>query len=180
MAGPIDAVVAIHNAFEPDMAIIDAAALDTGTRASRARGGRGTVLGFSEVLEWHAHGEEAPGLCGARGRSAPSVAEAYEKDQVAVSMLLSKGSATRCQWAMLWKRARATAAFKFSPGDLHLAGKTATSTASSRARSVPDQAKRMVSWRVSFPRTASPSSWHGCIRSRSMTTARTSTRIGST
>ena len=32
MAGPIDAVVAIHNAFRADMAAIDAAALDSAAR----------------------------------------------------------------------------------------------------------------------------------------------------
>src|SRR5205823_3062024 len=58
MAGPIDAVVAIHNAFRKDMSGIDAAALDS------ARGKPGleaTVERFrfmNEVLEWHAHGEE--------------------------------------------------------------------------------------------------------------------------
>ena len=58
MAGPIDAVVAIHNAFRADMAIIDAAALD----AARGKPGLEATVErfrfFNEVLEWHAHGEE--------------------------------------------------------------------------------------------------------------------------
>ena len=59
MAGPIDAVLAIHNAFRHDIELIDTAALES------ARGKPGlaaTVERFrflNEVLEWHAHGEDA-------------------------------------------------------------------------------------------------------------------------
>ena len=59
MAGPTDAVVAIHNAFRHDIELIDAAALDA------ARGNTGPTTAatierfrfFNEVLVWHAHGE---------------------------------------------------------------------------------------------------------------------------
>src|SRR5205809_1053673 len=58
MAGPIDAVVAIHNAFRQDMDLIDAAALDS----ARGKPGLEATVErfrfFNEVLEWHAHGEE--------------------------------------------------------------------------------------------------------------------------
>jgi len=56
MAGPLDAVTAIHNAFRRDMSGIDAAALGL------ARGEPGLTPTFerfrffNEVLVWHAHG----------------------------------------------------------------------------------------------------------------------------
>src|SRR6266545_4859219 len=79
MAGPIDAVRAIHNAFRQDITLIDSAALD----AARGKPGlEGTVERFrffNKVLEWHAHGEELA-IFPALEAVAPSVAEAYEKD----------------------------------------------------------------------------------------------------
>ena len=79
MAEPLDAVKAIHNAFRRDMAIIDAAALDS------ARGKPGLTPTverfrfFNEVLVWHAHGEELA-IFPAVEKVAPSVAEAYLRD----------------------------------------------------------------------------------------------------
>ena len=117
MAGPIDAVVAIHNAFRNDMGRIDAAALDS------ARGKPGleaTVERFrfmNEVLEWHAHGEELA-IFPALEAVAPSVAEAYEKDHRALDAAfaaLSNAVSTRDALAT----ARATAAFKYYL-DVHL------------------------------------------------------------
>ena len=78
MTSPIDAVLAIHNAFRQDMKLIDTAALDS------ARGQPGLEATverfrfFNEVLEWHAHGEELA-IFPALEAVAPSVAEAYEK-----------------------------------------------------------------------------------------------------
>jgi hypothetical protein len=117
MAGPIDAVVAIHNAFRNDMSMIDAAALDS------ARGKPGleaTVERFrfmNEVLEWHAHGEELA-ILPALEAVAPSVAEAYEKDHRALDAAfaaLNNAVSTRDALAT----ARATAAFKYYL-DVHL------------------------------------------------------------
>ena len=58
MTGPIDAVVAIHNAFRRDMSLIDAAALDS----ARGKPGLAATVElfhfFNEVLAWHAQGEE--------------------------------------------------------------------------------------------------------------------------
>src|SRR5438874_382708 len=49
MAGPIDAVVALHNAFRNDMTLIDAAALD----AARGKPGlEATVERFREFVAW--------------------------------------------------------------------------------------------------------------------------------
>lgn len=117
MPGPIDAVVAIHNAFRRDMAIIDSAAL------AAAQGGSGLEATverfrfFNEVLEWHAHGEEVaifPALEGV----APLVAEAYEKDHRALDTAfdgLNKAVSVRDPL----ETARATKAFKYFL-DVHL------------------------------------------------------------
>src|SRR5438046_3359637 len=83
MAGPIDAVRAIHNAFRHDIKLIDAAALE----AARGKPGLERTVErfrfFNEVLEWHAHGEELA-MFPALEAVAPSVAEAYERDHRAL------------------------------------------------------------------------------------------------
>src|SRR5512141_913656 len=117
MAGPIDAVRAIHNAFRQDMKLIDAAALD----AARGKPGLDATVErfrfFNEVLEWHAHGEELA-IFPALEAVAPLVAEAYEKDHRgldaafdALNDAVSAGDALAT--------ARAAAAFKFHL-DMHL------------------------------------------------------------
>jgi hypothetical protein len=117
MPGPIDAVVAIHNAFRRDIAIIDSAAL---AAAQGQPGLEATVERFrffNEVLVWHAHGEEMamfPALEGV----APLVAEAYEKDHRGLDAAfdtLSNSVSARDPLGT----ARATAAFKFFL-DIHL------------------------------------------------------------
>ena len=117
MAGPIDAVRAIHNAFRRDMAIIDAAALD----AARGKPGLESTVErfrfFNEVLEWHAHGEELA-MFPALEAVAPSVAEAYEKDHRALDAAfdaLSNAVSVRDPL----ETARATKAFKYFL-DVHL------------------------------------------------------------
>ena len=118
MVGPIDAVVAIHNAFRADIVAIDEAAL------AAARGAPGLAATverfrfFNEVLEWHAHGEEIA-IFPALEEVAPSVAEAYEKDHRGLDAAfdaLSKAVSARDPL----ETARATAAFRFHL-DLHLA-----------------------------------------------------------
>jgi hypothetical protein len=118
MTGPIDAVVAIHNAFRQDMKLIDAAALD----AARGKPGlEATVERFrflNEVLEWHAHGEELA-IFPALEAVAPSVAEAYVKDHRALDAAfdaLNQAVSVRDPL----ETARATKAFKFYL-DVHLA-----------------------------------------------------------
>ena len=58
MAEPLDAVMAIHNAFRRDISIIDTAALDS----ARGKPGLAATVErfrfFNEVLVWHAKGEE--------------------------------------------------------------------------------------------------------------------------
>lgn len=117
MTGPIDAVVAIHNAFRNDMSLIDTAALGS------ARGEEGLVQTverfrfFNEVLEWHAHGEELA-IFPALESVAPSVAEAYEKDHRALDAAFDAlNKAVTTHDAI--ETARATKAFKYFL-DVHL------------------------------------------------------------
>ena len=117
MAGPIDAVVAIHNAFRNDMNLIDAAALDS----ARGKPGLEATVErfrfFNEVLEWHAHGEELA-IFPALEVVAPSVAEAYEKDHRALDAAFAAlNNAVSAHDAL--ETARATAAFKYYL-DVHL------------------------------------------------------------
>ena len=76
MAGPIDAIRAIHNAFRKDMEGIDAAALG----AARGTPGLEAALErfrfFNEILVIHAHGEEIA-VFPVLEEVAPLVAEAY-------------------------------------------------------------------------------------------------------
>ena len=117
MPGPIDAVMAIHNAFRRDMSLVDAAALD----AARGKPGLEATVErfrfFNEVLEWHAHGEEIA-IFPALEAVAPSVAEAYEKDHRALdAAFVTLSNAVSARDAL--QTARATAAFKFHL-DVHL------------------------------------------------------------
>ena len=117
MAGPIDAVRAIHNAFRRDMAIIDAAALD----AARGKPGLEETVErfrfFNEVLEWHAHGEELA-MFPALESVAPSVVEAYEKDHRALDAAFDAlNNAVSVRDPL--ETARATKAFKYFL-DVHL------------------------------------------------------------
>jgi hypothetical protein len=117
MTGPIDAVLAIHNAFRHDIELIDAAALES------ARGKPGldaTVERFrflNEVLEWHAHGEDAV-ISPLLESVAPSVYDTYERDHRALDAAfdaLNRAVSVRDPL----ETARATKAFKFHL-DLHL------------------------------------------------------------
>src|SRR4051812_48016044 len=117
MPGPIDAVLAIHNAFRRDMADIDAAAL----ASARGKPGMEATVErfrfFNEVLEWHAEGEEAAVFTKLED-VAPLVAEAYEKDHRGLDAAfddLSRAVTARDPLGS----ARATAAFKFHL-DIHL------------------------------------------------------------
>jgi hypothetical protein len=117
MAGPIDGVLAMHNAFRHDIELIDAAALDS------ARGKPGlaaTVERFrflNEVLEWHAHGEDAV-ISPLLESVAPSVYETYERDHRALDVAFAALSQAVTVRDPL-ETARATKAFKFHL-DLHL------------------------------------------------------------
>jgi hypothetical protein len=148
MAGPIDGIVALHNAFRRDMAAIDAAALD----AARGKPGLAATVErfrfFNEMLVWHAHGEELAAFP-ALEEVAPSVAEAYLKDHRALDAAFDAlSNAVSAHDAL--GTARATAAFKFHL-DLHLDKEDTHLYRLIRERvSVPDQG-RMVGIMSSSP-----------------------------
>ena len=139
MTGPIDAVVAMHNAFRRDIALIDAAALES------ARGEPGlyaTVERFrflNEVLEWHAHGEDAV-IFPLLESVAPSVYESYEQDHRALDAAFDALNEAVSARDPL-ETARATKAFKFHL-DLHLDKEDAHMYRLIRERvSIPDQGR---------------------------------------
>jgi hypothetical protein len=139
MTGPIDAVVAIHNAFRRDMSLIDAAALDS----ARGKPGLAATVErfhfFNEVLAWHAHGEELA-IFPALEDVAPDVAEAYEMDHRGLDAAFDAlSNAVTAHDAI--QTARATAAFKFHL-DIHLAKEDAHLYRLIKERiSVPDQGR---------------------------------------
>ena len=139
MTGPIDAVVAIHNAFRADMAGIDGAALG----AARGEPGLEATVErfrfFNEVLAWHAHGEELA-VFPALEAVAPLVAEAYERDHRGLDAAFDTLSNAVSDRDAL-ETARATAAFKFHL-DIHLAKEDTHLYRIVRERvSLPDQGK---------------------------------------
>ena len=139
MTSPIDAVVAIHNAFRRDIAQIDDAALGT----ARGKAGLEETLDrfrfMNEVLVWHADGEERGMFVELEG-VAPCVAEAYEKDHRALDAAFDRLSAAVTVRDAL-ETARSTAAFRYYL-DVHLAKEDAHLYRIIRERvSVEDQAK---------------------------------------
>jgi hypothetical protein len=118
MVGPIDAVVAIHNAFRADMANIDEAAVAVARGEADAEATVERFRFFNEVLVWHAHGEELAVFSAVEG-VAPSVVEAYEMDHRGLDAAFDRlGNAVAARDNL--ETARATAAFKFHL-DVHLA-----------------------------------------------------------
>jgi hypothetical protein len=117
MAGPIDAITAIHNAFRKDMEGIDAAALG----AARGTAGLESALEryrfFNEILVMHAHGEEIA-VFPVLEEVAPLVAEAYVKDHHGLDEAYDALDAAVAAGDPL-ETARAAAAFKFHL-DIHL------------------------------------------------------------
>jgi hypothetical protein len=117
MTEPLDAVMAIHNAFRRDIQAIDEAAIDL----ARGTQGRAATVDrfrfFNEVLVWHAHGEELA-IFPALETVAPSIAEAYVRDHRGLDDAFDALSdAVAARDALM--TARASAVFKFHL-DLHL------------------------------------------------------------
>ncbi len=117
MAGPIDAVTAIHNGFRKDMEGIDAAALG----AARGTPGLEAALDrfrfFNYILDIHAHGEEIA-VFPVLDEVAPCVAEAYEKDHRGLDQAFEALDNAVAAGDTL-ATARAASAFKFHL-DIHL------------------------------------------------------------
>jgi hypothetical protein len=118
MAEPLDAVMAIHNAFRADMDGIDAAALGVARGKPELAAALERFRFFNEVLVWHANGEELA-IFPVLEAVAPLVAWSYERDHRgldaafdALNAAVSAGDALQA--------ARASAAFKFHL-DIHLA-----------------------------------------------------------
>ena len=171
MVGPIDAVVAIHNAFRADMSNIDAAALAAARGDADADATVERFRFFNEVLVWHAHGEELAVFTAVEG-VAPSVVEAYEMDHRALDAAFDRlGDAIAARDTL--ETARATAAFKFHL-DVHLAKEDTHLYRIVRERiPVPDQAMAVGIMAGQFRPTATPSSSRGCFHCSATTTART-------
>lgn len=118
MAEPLDAIMAIHNAFRHDMSIIDTAVLET------ARGTPGLAPTieryrfFNEILVWHAHGEEIA-IFPALDAVVPMVAEAYLRDHHGLDAAFEAMDKAYSAGDVL-ETARTSAAFKFHL-DIHLA-----------------------------------------------------------
>ena len=154
MAGPMDAVLAIHNAFRRDMSIIDAAALDS------ARGLPGLAPTverfrfFNEILVWHAHGEELA-IFPALEAVAPLIAEAYVRDHRGLDAAFdAMNEAVAARDALL--TARASAAFKFHL-DIHLDKEDAHVYRLIRERvSLPDQIKAAGAMANTVPQARFP------------------------
>ena len=154
MAGPLDAVTAIHNAFRRDIDRIDAAALG----AARGKTGLAPSVGrfcfLNEVLVWHAQGEELA-IFPALETVAPSVSEAYERDHRGLDVAFDALSAAVSAGDLL-ETARATAAFRFHL-DIHLEKEDAHLYRLMRERvPAPDQGKAVGMMASTVPQDRFP------------------------
>jgi hypothetical protein len=118
MTEPLDAILAIHNAFRHDMRRIDDAALASARGDPGFEAEIGRFRFFNEILAWHAHGEELA-IFPALEAVAPSVAEAYERDHHGLDAAFEALDRAVSASDEL-ETARASAAFKFHL-DIHLA-----------------------------------------------------------
>ncbi|MRS03990.1 hemerythrin domain-containing protein [bacterium] len=154
MTEPLDAVLAIHNAFRRDMEGIDTAALET----ARGKEGLASVIErfrfFNEILVWHAHGEELA-IFPAVEAIAPDVAEAYERDHRGLDEAFNAMNAAVAARDSL-ETARTSAAFKFHL-DIHLAKEDAHLYRLVRERiSIPEQAKALGIMSTTVPQDRFP------------------------
>ena len=154
MAQPLDAIMAIHNAFRHDMSGIDTAALDS----ARGKPGLAPTIKryrlFNEILVWHAHGEELA-IFPAVEAVAPSVAEAYERDHRGLDAAFDALNAAVSAGDSL-ETARTSAAFKFHL-DIHLAKEDAHLYRLVKERiPVPEQAKALAIMSSAVPQDRFP------------------------
>jgi hemerythrin-like domain-containing protein len=154
MTEPLDAIVAIHNAFRRDMAQIDSAALDLAKGGSDITKTFDRFRFFNEVLVWHATGEEIA-IFPLIESVAPLVAEAYERDHRGLDSAfnaLTKAVNSNDRLSA----ARATAAFKFHL-DIHLRKEDVHLYRIMRERvSIPDQSKALGIMSKSVPQDRFP------------------------
>lgn len=117
MAGPTDAVTAIHNAFRRDIQLIDAAAVAAARGVPRQQATIERFRFLNEVLEWHAQGEDEV-IFPLLESVAPSVYESYEYDHRALDAAFDALQQAFAEQDPL-ETARATNAFRFHL-ELHL------------------------------------------------------------
>jgi hemerythrin-like domain-containing protein len=154
MAQPLDAVMAFHNAFRRDMAIIDSAALNSARGKPGLEATVERVRFFNEILDWHAHGEELA-IFPALERVAPLIAEAYVRDHRGLDAAYTAMSAAVSARDAL-ETARASAAFKFHL-DIHLDKEDAHVYRLIRERvSMPDQGKAVGLMSTTVPQDRFP------------------------
>jgi len=149
MVVPVDAIRSLHNAFRKDMVQIDAAALDL----ARGNSSAATVLErlpfFSEVLDWHARGEET-GVFPALEKVAPDIAWAYERDHRGLDEAYDTMNRAYTDRDLL-QTARASAAFRFHL-KIHLAKEDAHLYRSVAERiPLPEQKKALGIMSASVP-----------------------------
>ena len=111
MAVPVDAIRSIHNAFRKDMAQIDAAIMEMARGERRSSAIFKRFQFFTEVLDWHAKGEEE-GVFPALERVAPDVTWAYERDHRGLDEA-SEDLGRFCEARDILQTARASAALHF-------------------------------------------------------------------
>ena len=154
MAGPIDAITAIHNAFRKEMEGVDAAALGMARGESDLAAALERFRFFNEVLVVHAHGEETA-VFPALEEVAPLVAEAYEKDHRGLDEAFEALDAAVAAGDSL-AIARAAAAFKFHL-DIHLYKEdTHLYRIFGERVSVPDQGKAVGIMAAEIPPARQP------------------------
>jgi hypothetical protein len=114
---PVDLILVAHNAFRRDLTDIDTAALTAAQGSSDAGDPIERLEFFTEMLSWHAEGEDV-GIFPVLERVAPDVSASYEIDHRGLD-LASEGLDRAMEAGDPVGVARATAAFKFHL-DLHL------------------------------------------------------------
>jgi hypothetical protein len=114
---PVDLILVAHSAFRRDLTEIDAAALTSARRESDFTETIQRLEFFTEMLSWHAKGEDS-GIFPALERVAPDVAASYEIDHRGLD-IASEGLDRAIEVGDRIAVARATAAFKFHL-DMHL------------------------------------------------------------
>jgi hypothetical protein len=117
MAEPLDAVLAIHNAFRLDMTRIDKAALDLARNKTEQITTVQRYRFLNEILLWHAQGEELA-IFPAVDTVAPLISEPYERDHRGLDSLFDILSAAVSKNDII-VTSRTTAALKFHL-DIHL------------------------------------------------------------
>jgi hypothetical protein len=154
MAQPTDTIMAFHNAFRRDITTIDTAALGMAQGKSGLESDFERFGFFSEMLMWHANGEEQ-GIYPALELVAPQVAEAYVMDHRGLDNGIDALNEAVSAHDPL-RVARASAALKFHH-DIHLKKEDAHLYRLFRERvAMPDQISAITIMSRSVPQDRFP------------------------